>query len=265
MTQRTNRLPGVSFVIRARNEARALFDNFISLRDIKIPHEIVLVLHRCTDESRTVAEAWQKQGLPIRIIEDLTPVSRAGYETLVTPSLHPNSLPEFYNRSFGYARYNWLCKWDADFVATEYLRDFINNALDIACVKPQAYRLHCDLGGDVICHEEYLFNAWLWYGKHYCWEYCQQTEPREVIKLEPLAIQSISPTIIKSYWKEAPWFLLPESYDEGLAEKYNTLVGIIGPEPPAFARSNNPDFQAHWEKLLAHTPELETHGIFATR
>ncbi|NDC55402.1 MAG: hypothetical protein EBZ69_01000 [Alphaproteobacteria bacterium] len=265
MTQHINRLPGVSFVIRARNEARALFDNFVSLRDIKIPHEIVLVLHRCTDESKTVAEVWQKQGLPIRIIEDMTLVSRAGYETLVTPALHPNSLPEFYNRAFGYARYNWLFKWDADFVATDYLRDFINRELAIACVEPKAYRLHCDLGGDVVCHEEYLFNAWLWYGKHYCWEYCHQKESREVIKLEPLSIQSISPKIIKSYWAAPPWFVAEHTRDDVLAEKYEKLIDLVGPEPPAFARSNNPDFQAHWEKLLAHMPELEKHGIFATR
>lgn len=261
----TPRAPGVSFVIRARNEARILFDNLVSLRGIKVPHEIVLVLHRCTDESKLVAEKLREQDLPIRIFEDWTPISRAGYETLVTPALHPNSLPEFYNRAFGHARYQWLAKWDADFLMTEYLRDFLNNSLDVARTAPTAYRLTCNLGGDATCDEDYLFNSWVRYGKHYCWEYCQQQEPVERITLHDTCIESISPAIIKSYWREPPWFTSEETRDAFLTEKYETLINLIGPEPQAFARSNNPDFQAHWEKLLAHTSELEKRGIFATR
>ena len=259
------REPGVSFVIRARNEARLLFDNFVSLRGITIPHEIVLVLHRCSDESKQVADTWQKQGLPIRVVEDWTPVSRAGYETLVTPALHPYSLPEFYNRSFNHARYRWLLKWDADFAATDHLRDFLHNTLDIALERPTSYRLQCDLGGDAICHEEYLFNSWMWYGKYYCWEYCRQKEPRDIITLDQTCITSISPAVIKPYWAEPPWFIAEDTRDDILAEKYETLINIVGAEPTAFARSNNPDFQAHWEKLVAHMPELEKHGIFPTR
>lgn len=259
------RAPGVSFVIRARNEAELLFDNLVSLRDIKIPHEIVLVLHRCSDESKLVAEKLREQGLPIRIFEDWTHVSRAGYETLVTPALHPNSLPEFYNRAFGHAQYQWLAKWDADFLMTDYLRDFLNHTLDVARTAPTAYRLTCDLGGVAKCDEDYLFNSWVWYGKHYCWEYCRQKEPVERITLTDVCITSISPAVIKAYWSEPPWFTAEETRDDILAEKYETLISIVGPEPPAFARSNNPDFQAHWEKLLAHMPELERHGIFPTR
>jgi glycosyltransferase involved in cell wall biosynthesis len=259
------RLPGLSFVIRARNEAEALFDNFVSLRGVKVPHEIVLILHRCTDESKQVAEAWIDRGLPIRVIEDETPISRAGYETLVTPVTHPNSLPEFYNRSFNHARYQWLLKWDADFVATEYFLDFINNKLDISLQAPTTYRLQCELGKDAICREDYMFNAWVWYGKYYFWEYCRQREPRETITIFEPCILSCSPKVIKTYWHEKPWFLQPDTHDAVLADKYAKLCEILGPEPPGLARTNNPDFDAYWARLLAMTPTLEQYGIFASR
>jgi hypothetical protein len=261
----THREPGVSFVIRARNEARLLFDNFVSLRDIKIPHEIVLVLHRCTDESRVVAETWQKQGLPIRIFEDQTPISRAGYETLVTPVGHPNSFPIFSANCFDRATYNWLVRWDADFVATDFFRDFLQNYIDLAETKPTAYQLQCALGSDVLCREEYMFNTYRGFGKYYCWEHCLQDEPRDSIQLQTTCMTSVPPTLIKSYWNAPPWFTGADTRDDVLAEKYETLINLIGPEPPAFARSNNPDFQAHWDKLLAHMPELEKHGIYPLR
>jgi glycosyltransferase involved in cell wall biosynthesis len=259
-----DRQPGISFVIRARNEAAALFDNFLSLRDVTVPHEIVVVLHRCTDESRRVADEWRKQGLPIRIFEDPTPISRAGYETLITPVFHPNSLPEFYNRAFGHARYRWLVKWDADFKATPYLLAFLKQ-IDIAETRPMSYQLACALGNTVVCHEEYMFNTWRGFGKYFCWENVRQDPARQSVRLEETCILSDEPAPVKAYWREPPWFLNPDTYDERLAEKYEYLVSMIGPEPPGFARSNNPDFNTHWDKLAACMAALEQYGIYCDK
>lgn len=259
------RQPGVSFVIRARNEARLLFDNLVSLRGVTIPHEIVLVLHRCTDESKKVAETCQKQGMPIRIIEDWTPVSRAGYETFVTPARHPNSLPEFYNRAFGHARYRWLVKWDADFTATEFFLELLNNYLNIDETKPLAYQLPCALGEDVLSIEEYMFNSYNGYGKYYFWENRFPDENESSVFVHTTCINSVPPATIKNYWKEPPWFLDENTRDDILAEKYETMIHIVGPEPRAFARSNNPEFDAHWKKLAEYLPELGARGIFPTR
>jgi hypothetical protein len=259
-----NRQPGISFVIRARNEARALFDNFLSLREMPVKHEIIVVLHRCSDESRKVAEEWQKQGLPIRIFEDQTPISRAGYETLITPVSHPNSLPEFYNRAFGHAQYRWLVKWDADFKATPYFLEFVRQ-IDIAENRPMSYQLACALGETVVCHEEYMFNTWRGFGKYFCWESVLQDPARESIRIDDKCILSDEPAPIKPYWREAPWFLHPDTCDEILATKYEQLVAMVGPEPPGFARSNNPDFIAHWDKLATAMAALEQYGIYYDR
>ena len=259
------RLPGLSFVIRARNEADALFRNFIGLREIKVPHEIVVILHRCTDVSKDVAEAWRQQGLPVRIIEDNTPISRAGYETLITPVDHPNSLPEYYRRSFAHAEYNWLLKWDADFVPTTWFVDYVNRVLVLDDNTPRSYRLGCALGDTVVCQEEYMFNTCRGYGKYFCWEHCLQEEPHEITTLDMTCMFSGSPVLVKEYWRESPWFLQPDTYDEELAVKYAKLVDILGPEPAGFARSNNPEFRVLWARIVAVAPELERHGIYTTR
>ena len=260
-----HRQPGVSFVIRARNEADALFRNFLSLRMVTVPHEVVLVLHRCTDASKKVAQAWQEQGVPIRLFEDQTPISRPGYETLITPADHPNSLPEFYRRSFSHARYNWLIKWDADFVITDYLVDFLSKAVHLDETRPMSYQLECMLGPQTRCHEEYMFNTCLGFDKYYCWEANRQVDPRESIRLETPCMFSGSPVFVKEYWYEAPWFLQADTRDDVLAARYATLVEKLGPEPPGFARSNNPEFQPLWEKLVALMPELAQHGIYPDR
>lgn len=256
------RTPGFSFVIRARNEASRLFDNLWSLRTLTVPHEIIVVLHRCRDESRKVTEELRKQGLPIRVFEDQTPVSRAGYETIITPVHHPNSFPAFCARCFSHAQYNWLLRWDADFKATEFFLDMLQHKIDPAEARPMSYQLRCMLGDDVMCREEYMFNTYLGFGKYYCWEHCLQVEPRESIIVDTDCIQSIPPTEVKPYWVDAPWFTNPDTYDEFLAKKYEKIIDILGPEPLGFARSNNPEFFPHWHKLLEAMPTLAQFGIY---
>lgn len=255
------RPPGVSFVVRARNEAEALLRGLLSLRPVRVPYEIVLVLHRCTDASKAAALACIELGMPIRLVEDETRISRAGYETLVTPADHFRSLPSFYNRAFERARYNWIVKWDADFVATDYLLRFLNNECDLASRAPTAYRLSCALGDAVISREEYMFNTCLGYDKYFYWEACRQVSPRQSVVVQATCMTSLPPTVVKSYWRETPWFLQADNHNDEIAYKYHKLVEILGPEPVGLARSNNPEFDAHWRKLTAVLGDLAKHGI----
>jgi glycosyltransferase involved in cell wall biosynthesis len=111
------------FVVETKSEC------ITSLKGLRIPHEIVVVLHKRTDNSKAIAEKLKKQGYPIRMFEYNHETSKPGYETLVTPSDNPFSLVAFYNFSFSFARYNWIMKWDADFKCSEELIDFLNNKL----------------------------------------------------------------------------------------------------------------------------------------
>jgi hypothetical protein len=257
--------PGISFIIRARNEAHALFDNLLSLRTLTVPHEIIVTLHRCTDESQEVVETWQRHGLPVRYVLDDTRTSRAGYETLVTPVDHPNSFSAFSARCFSHAKYNWLVRWDADFVATAPFIEFLNTVVNLAETEPLAYQLSCALGDTVVCREEYMFNTYRGFGKYYLWEHCLQDDTRKSIVINDVCMTSFPPAVVKPYWSETPWFLDAATYDEELADKYRRLLSVVGPEPPGFARSNNPDFAPHWARLMASMPILERYGIYHDR
>lgn len=260
-----DRRPGVSFIVRARNEADALFKNILSLRPIVVPYEIVVVLHRCTDASKSVLDTWAMQGSPIVAVVDNQPVSRPGYETLVTPVSSPRSFAAFSERAVSMARYNWIVRWDADFSATPFFLDFVNDTLPLDYREPASYQLLCALGGDVVCHEEYMFNTFLGCGKYVCWESYNQREPRTSTRMQSICADSVSPRLLKEYWTESPWFLQPDTYDADLATKYAKVVELLGPEPRGFARSNSPDFEMHWARLMEKLPELEQYDIYADR
>lgn len=254
--------PGLSFVIRARNEAHALFDNLLSLRHLSVPHEIIVILHRCTDESQEVVETWAARGLPVRYVVDATPISRPGYETLITPVSHPNSAPAFCQRAFDQAQYRWKLRWDADFVATKQFISFLNADVNLDEPRAMSYQLSCALGDVVVCREEYMFNTYHGCGKYYFWETYVQDEPHASHVIEDVCMTSVSPVPVKPYWREQPWFLDAKTYDAELAEKYRRLISIVGPEPPGLARSNNPEFGTYWRRLMDSMPLLARYDIY---
>lgn len=159
------------------------------------------------------------------------------------------------------ARYNWIIKWDADFVATEHLLHFLNTQVDLSLTAPTSYRLPCALGQDAISREEYMVNTLLGYDKYFYWELVRQVTPRNIVDMDAPCMLSCSPNVIKSYWREPPWFLQNTSYHGEIAKKYQKLVEIVGPEPTGLARAFNPEFDAHWSRLQAALPELAKHGI----
>ena len=120
-------MDGITFLIRCRNEEATLEASIRSLASVKAPHEIVVVLHRCTDRSRAIAEAVQAEGSqPLRILEYSHEVSRAGYETLATDNTSAHSFIAYCNWCQKQAAYKWVFKWDADFLMTPELATYIN-------------------------------------------------------------------------------------------------------------------------------------------
>ena len=256
------REPGVSFIVRARNEADALFKNILSLRTISVPYEIAVTLHRCSDCSEEVLKTFIQQGVPITYTHDSNPVSRAGYETYVTPSSHPYSLSAFSQRAFERAKYNWLVRWDADFEATDFFRDFVNTTLSLDATEPRSYQLACALGDRVICHEEYMINTFLGCKKYLLWETYEQESPRVTTRLGAVCARSLPPSLLKEYWKESPWFLQPDMADTEIAARYAALVAECGPEPEGFARSNSPNFDEPFAVIQKKHADLVSQGIY---
>lgn len=263
---RLNRRSGISFIVRCRNEQKYIERCITSLKKVKIPHEIVVILHNCTDNSRSIVERLKSEGYPIRIFEYHVKTSRAGLETLVTPINHSHSLMTYYNFCFSKARYNWIMKWDADFKSTRSLLHFLNNELDIKEKDPIRYHLGCRLGHNrTINREPYLTNALAEYYKYYFWEVPAYMKKYSEITLNKVYIRSLSTRKIKEYWHSKPWFMERETYDDELARKYNQVIELLGPEPLAMARASNKASHKIFYLVGDNEDKLKKLGVFLTR
>lgn len=250
---------GVSFVLRARNEEKYIGDALQSLACLTIPFEIIVILHLCDDRTYDIVEKFHKF-MPIHIHQSKQALSRPGFETLVTPEEDPHSLASFYNDCFKKANYKWMFKWDADFRSSEKLIDFLHDDLDLECMKPTVYNLPCHLDPKTVNTEPYLFNCLVKYKKHVFWEL--PVFPKEAaIKTLPCPILSIPPNVIKSYWKQEPWFC--QGQDATLEQKWKLLIQIVGmSEPMAAARaSSGKDFQLTWDAIHKHKQALLDNDI----
>jgi len=252
-------LPGVSFIVRVKNEEPYLRACLESLQQLTIPHEIIVILHTCTDGSRAIAESVQASGQPVRIIEWSTPMSRPGYENLVTPADHPSSASHFCNMCFSLALYKWTFKWDADFTATPELLGFLNTSLDLGLDTPTSYQIQCQLGDEASNCENYLFNSLEKYRKELFWEFPEFKTGTQFWRIE-CRILSIPPLIVKTYWHEEPWFL--HGVDADLETKYARLNDICGKDIPGLARARNPTCDHYNCLVVLKEAELACHGIF---
>ena len=107
---------GISFIVRIRNEEKVLARSIRSLVSLTIPHEIILILHQCTDKSPEIAATLATENPHVRILTYNHTVSRAGYETLATDASSDHSFVRYSNWCREQARHPWMFRWDADFV-----------------------------------------------------------------------------------------------------------------------------------------------------
>ena len=257
----TKRFPGISFVIRARNEEAYLTDCLSSLKSITAPYEIIIILHRCSDRSEAIAEAALARGQPLRILKTDQDLSKAGYETVITPANHPASLMSFYTWCFSHAKYTWLFKWDADFTASEELVEFLNTGLILDEVAPVYYMVPCQMTENIVNREKYLFNCLRPYTKWVFWEvpsFPPNVEGRSI----DAKIYTIPPTVLKAYWKEPPWFI---GKDSRLEDLYKKLVMFCGPEPVGASRAQCKDCDIPYFSILSCRDFLATLGIHMTQ
>jgi glycosyltransferase involved in cell wall biosynthesis len=257
MSQLINKKPGISFILRARNEEAYLAQSLTSLLDLTIAHEIIVILHKCTDQSKAIALIAQAKGQPIRIYETNANLSKAGYETLATPTSYNESLASFYSQCFSFGQYNWLFKWDADFVASSELLKFLNTELVSDETNPLRYLIPCQMSENVINKETYLFNCLAAYKKYIFWETPAFLGGSEIKEINA-KIFTIPHTILKEYWKEPPWFINKNTF---LEARYKKIVELCGPEPVGASRAQCKDCEGPYFNVLQKKEELENLGI----
>jgi glycosyltransferase involved in cell wall biosynthesis len=255
--QHQTKKPGISFILRARNEESYLAQSLASLLGLTVPYEIVVILHKCTDQSKAIALDAQAKGQPIRIYETDANLSKAGYETLATPAKYNESLASFYSQCFSFGQYNWLFKWDADFVASSELLTFLNSELVLDLVNPFRYLIPCQMSEDIINKETYLFNCLVGYKKYIFWETPAFFSGSEIKEISA-RIFTIPHTILKEYWKEPPWFIGINTF---LEDRYKKIVELCGPEPVGASRAQCKDCEGPYFRVLENKLELEGLGI----
>ena len=229
---------GITFVVRCRNEEDTLEKSLMSLSELKIPYEINIFLHLCTDRSREIAERL-KSHLNINIFEYDKEVSRAGYETYITPEEHENSFVVYSRYCFSKSNFDWIFRWDSDFFATPELIDFLNK-IDFNSNQKIRYKIPCRLGDNgPINGEIYLSNCFAGVKKYMFWElYLHYSDSIEIDLTPVCRIDSVGINKVKEYWKNTPWFF---GKDKTLQDAYVDLVSKWGEEPVGMARASNPE------------------------
>jgi glycosyltransferase involved in cell wall biosynthesis len=231
---------GISFIVRVRNEETTLARSVRSLISLTIPHEIVLILHRCTDKSPNIAAGLAKENPHVRVVTYDHGVSRAGYETLVTDANSDHSFIRYSNWCAEQARYPWMFRWDADFVMTRLLLDYINLQEWV----PKNMRIGLTAKNKTHSNQEYyLHQSSVRNTKHIFWEVSEFPGDVKCLRLENnfYVIHLSELSDIKSYWKEPPWFETDDSPEAiKVKERYAKLVAEFGPEPLGMARASNP-------------------------
>jgi hypothetical protein len=113
--------PGLTAIVRAKNEARALPWTLPPL--LRATDRVTVVDNGSTDGTARVARGHGD----VEVVSYPFAVARCGSEHLSTPETSVHSLAYFYNWAFAHARTSYVLKWDGDMVlsdlAVQALRD----------------------------------------------------------------------------------------------------------------------------------------------
>ena len=245
-------------MMRVRNEEGTLEESIRSLFALKIPYEIVVVLHLCTDGSRAIAERLRGENDKIRILEYTVETSRAGYETLATDVDSKHSLPTYYTWCLKQMRLPWVFKWDGDFVATDGLVNFLNG------VWWAHWNGRYSIEARGLSHsvrEIYLSCGVTEYTKFLFWEIPHFVAPTEFHVIHPAPPEAYirhasSVSDIKSHWVRVPWYTTEDSDEARLVtERLRRLTDDFGPEPHGLARSGNEEAHDYQLRIQSVNPE----------
>jgi len=236
-----SKLDGISFMVRVRNEEKTLEQSIRSLFSIKIPHEIIIILHLCDDKSEEIAERLSKENNNIKIYKYENKVSRAGYELLATDVDSIHSFVYYSNWCLNLRKYHWVFKWDADFISTPDLLDFLNN--NTWEEKNINYHIYC-INSTNKYIEPYLTSTLIKYTKYLFWEVgFYKLDIINIYLNDNISIIHASElTEMKEYWKEIPWYETEDSDEARIVnDRIKKLVDDFGMEKHGMARCCNTD------------------------
>lgn len=250
-------MDGISFIVRVRNEEETIKASLLSLKDLTIPYEIIVILHLCTDRSREIVESL-KEELPLKIVEYSLPISRPGYETLVTDATSEHSIPYYCNWCFSHANHIWKFKWDADFISSPELVEYLNSNTWTKTVPSRVFFIAKN--DEMSNAEGYLFTGDFEFKKYYFWEYLNGSFEDKHTGININHVSKLSN--LKKYWTYSQWFCESDSDEAKIVrDRYNKLITICGKELIGGARASNLEGDEQYRDVLRNEEELKQHNI----
>jgi glycosyltransferase involved in cell wall biosynthesis len=238
-------MDGISFMVRVRDEEQTIEKSLLSLSGITVPHEIVVVLHLCTDRTEEIVKSLSNPNIKICYYNE--EVSRAGYEMLTTDSTSKHSLVTYYNWCKSQTKYHWTFKWDGDMIGKPELIHFINSKTWEQ--KNIVYIIGCN-NSTALTAEPYLMGNLLRYTKSMFWELPLFTCKPEEIRLGDWIEHCSDLSQLKSYWNNKPWY---ETENSEEAKTVKIRIGYlnekVGIEKPGMARSCCKDCEYFFYKI----------------
>jgi glycosyltransferase involved in cell wall biosynthesis len=258
--QREKYSRGVSFMIRARNEESILNQSILSLVEhLTVPFEVVVVLHLCTDKSEEIVQNLiEKFGNnKIKLFLYNQEISKCGYENLCTDATSQHSVVSYYNWCLSKLQYQWVFKWDADFIASKELVNFLNYS-QFWCNSNKNMRYKINAENSTSKNREfYLSNCIICYRKYIFWElaeYAHDSIPMELS--DEVNIRHASELDeCKTYWHRVPWYLAEDTNEaHEVREKVVKLQKDYGLEPIGMARASNPECDSKYLQIKNINP-----------
>lgn len=257
-------------MMRVRNEEDNIRQSIESLDALTVPYEIIVILNCCTDRTESIVRELMETRENISLHHYDYPLSRAGFETLVTPKDSPHSLCAFNEFARSKCTMRWIFKWDGDMEATPALLKYLDGVIRADHPGPTTVRIPA-VAPDCTNAEIYMSNCFVGVNKYAFWEVFNFSTNTEIRSPQDAIILHRSKLDVpKSYWFDPSWWNVEphrSKYSETaehLRKRYDVLREVLKlPQQMevGIARASNPACDKYFRMVLDRQGELARHGI----
>ena len=237
--------PGISFILRAKNEEKTIGLALDSLNKIKIPYEVNIILNQCTDNTEREVNIRCQKNRNINVFYYPFQLGKTGLENICTPVTSVHSTIWLLNWAMMLGKYQYTFRWDADFIMTSTLSDELESLFKYDIINVPVTFADIGLGKENA--EPYLWSNSLIprYCRFSLWHltrFIKNTEKIGTAKSKIIHDSSLNGK--KEYWQTQPWWEIEGKKND----KYEELKRYIYPLD-VHARANCPESELLARKI----------------